>query len=97
MYNIYICMQRLGAKKMVDNWDVCSQASIDGQWKHLTRDGVFSWKKVYINYHIQINTLYVCMYVCIYVNNMLSIIAIVMLLHLLVLLLLVSLLLLLLL
>ncbi len=30
---------------MLNNWDLCSTASIDGQWKHLNRDNVFTWKK----------------------------------------------------
>jgi hypothetical protein len=38
-------LTRAGAKKMIDSWDICSAAAIDGQWKHLSRDGVFTWKK----------------------------------------------------
>jgi hypothetical protein len=38
-------LTRAGAKKMIENWDICSAAAIDGQWKALTRDGIFSWKK----------------------------------------------------
>jgi len=36
---------RSGAKKMLAEWDICSKESIDGQWKNMANEGLFSWQK----------------------------------------------------
>ena len=36
---------RAGARKMINNWDVCSLASVDGQWHQLHKKGLITWKK----------------------------------------------------
>jgi len=38
-------LSRNGAKKIVDNWDLCNPSAIDGQWKHLAKAEKFTWKK----------------------------------------------------
>lgn len=30
---------------MLGNWDTCSTFSIDGQWKNMANDGLFTWQK----------------------------------------------------
>ena len=40
-------LKRDGAKRMVENWDVCNEAAIDGQWRLLANDKVFTWRKAH--------------------------------------------------
>ena len=38
-------LTRAGVKKILPEWDSCSSYSIDGQWKNMVNDGVFTWQK----------------------------------------------------
>ena len=38
-------LSREGAKKMIDNWDICSSVAIDRQWRQLSSEGIISWRK----------------------------------------------------
>ena len=40
-------LSRNGAKRMVENWDVCNPGAIDGQWRLLANDNVFTWRKAH--------------------------------------------------
>jgi GR25 family glycosyltransferase involved in LPS biosynthesis len=40
-------LTRKGAKSMINNWDLCNKESIDGQWKLLAKDNVFTWRKAH--------------------------------------------------
>jgi len=38
-------LSRSGAKKMIDNWDICSSVAIDRQWRQLSNEGIITWRK----------------------------------------------------
>ena len=38
-------LRRSGAKKLVEHLDICDPGAIDGQWVHLHKDKIFTWKK----------------------------------------------------
>lgn len=38
-------VSRRGARKMLEEWDSCSTSSIDGQWKIMAQQGLFTWSK----------------------------------------------------
>ena len=40
-------LTRGGAKRMVENWDVCNPGAIDGQWRQLANDKIFTWRKAH--------------------------------------------------
>ena len=40
-------LTRGGAKRMVENWDVCNPGAIDGQWRQLANDNIFTWRKAH--------------------------------------------------
>lgn len=40
-------LTRDGAKRLLENWDICNPGAIDGQWRQLATDKIFTWRKAY--------------------------------------------------